>query len=176
MLIPDDGLTEDFLWEHPEIDPVKTEENGEPCLGLMILTAKVYLQWLFEQGAISQAMLERKLADCAAELRAIQPHAEAWVRSWIVAKTGAAQGKYQSNNEPWLVFAPNAPWLCAFAEVDEGYGHEAIYQLQANETIVVGLPMPLAQRYVRWLHAQGYISEAILQEKLTAFTAEASNI
>jgi hypothetical protein len=138
MLIPDDDPTEDFLWEHPEIDPVKTEEHGEPRLGLVLPTARVYLQWPVEQGAISQATFERKLADCAAELRAIQPQADAWLRSWIVARTGAAQGKYQSNYEPRLVFPPNDPWLGAFAEADEGYGHEAAYQLQANDTVLAG--------------------------------------
>lgn len=94
----------------------------------------------------------------------------------MVTKAGEAKGKFNSNEEPWLMFKSNDPWLAAFGQDEDHedpYMSEAIYHLQADELILVGLPIPLAQRYVRWLYGEGYISDAVLHEKLADFEAHA---
>lgn len=60
FLIPDDAITAHFLAEHPTISPVEISQDGKPRISFSAPVAKVYTQWLLEQGAISTPVFQRR--------------------------------------------------------------------------------------------------------------------
>jgi hypothetical protein len=144
--------------------------------GLPTPVARLYAKWLYEHEYIPRDFYQKQLQTYAQNLVSVQPHTTALICQWqpkICREIldhdwrGEVDDDYpQDPAERFLVSAASDPVAWAFEAEDEERSNRTFHFFQQR---LIGFDMPLAQEYLRWLNAQGYLSDEALPACLERF-------